>query len=69
MASFSNNFLALGEVVARLGALLMALVASKDERLRETIANAATRALPHHDPDSVTHWHARYNPASNRRVE
>jgi len=69
MASRSSNNKALGGLVARLGRLLMALVAGKDQRLRETIASTATRARPHDDLELMTHWHARHNPASNRRVE
>ncbi len=47
----------------------MALVAGKDQRLRETIASAVTRARPHDDLELMTRWHAGPNPASNRRVE
>jgi hypothetical protein len=69
MASRSSNTTASDGLVVRLGGLLMALVAGKDRRLREAIASAATRARPHHDLDLMTHWHARPDPASNRRVE
>ena len=69
MANRSSNTTAPGELVARLGGLLMALVAGKDQRLRETIASAVTRARPHDDLELMTHWHVRHNPASNRRVE
>jgi hypothetical protein len=69
MAGRSSNITASGGLAIRLGRLLMALVAGKDQRLREAIASAATRARPHDDLKSTTHWHARHNPASNRRVE
>ncbi len=69
MANRSSNITAPGELVARLGGLLMALVAGKERRLREAIASAVTRTRPHHDLELMTHWHARHNPASNRRVE
>jgi hypothetical protein len=69
MTNRSSNTSAPGEFVARLGGLLMALVAGKDRRLRETIASAVMRARPHDDLELMMHWHARHNPASNRRVE
>ena len=69
MANRSSNIAAPGQLVAWLGGLLMAPVADKDRRLRETIASAATRARSHDDMESMTHWHARLNSASNRRVE
>jgi len=65
----SSNTTPPGELVALLGGLLMALVAGKDRRLRETIASAVARARANNDLKSMTHWHARHNPASNRRVE
>jgi hypothetical protein len=69
MAVRSSNITSPGELVALLGGLLMALVAGKEQRLRETIASAVTRARPHDDQKLMTHWHARHDPASNRRVE
>ena len=69
MASRSSNTTAPDGLVVRLGGLLMVLVAGKDQRLRETIASAVTRARPHDDLELMTHWNARRNPASNRRVE
>ncbi len=73
MAAHSNYITAAGQLavrlVIRLDRLLMALVAGKDQRLRQAIASAAARARPHDDPESITHWHVRRNPASNRRVE
>ncbi len=69
MACRGNISLALGDVVARLGALLMTVVAGEDERLRETIACAVRRARPHRGPDPMNHWGARYDPASRRRAE
>ncbi len=65
----SRSSTASGELATRLGALLMALVAGKHQRLRQTIASAARRARPHHDLELTMHWDARANPASNRRVE
>ena len=44
MANRSSNTTAPGELVARLGGLLMALVAGKDRRLREVIAHGGARA-------------------------
>jgi len=69
MASRSSNTTAPGELVVWLDRLLMALVAGKDRRLRETIASAVTRARSHDDMESMTHWHARPESASDRRVE
>jgi len=69
MASRSSNTTALAELVARLGRLLMAVVAGRDQRVRETIAGAAMRARPNYGLELMTHWHARHHPASNRRVE
>lgn len=69
MANDSSNTTAPGELVARLGELLMALVAGKDLRVRQMIASAVTRARPHDDPELKTPWHARQDPAANRRVE
>jgi hypothetical protein len=69
MANRSSNMAAPRELVAWLGRLLMALVAGKNRWLRETIASAVARAWSHDDMKSMTHWHARQNSASNRRVE
>jgi hypothetical protein len=69
MANSSSNTTAPGDFVARLGALLMALVAGKDVRVRQTIASAVTRARPHDDLELETRWHARHDPAADRRVE
>jgi hypothetical protein len=69
MARRNSNTPAPGEMVIRLDRLLMALVAGKDRRLRETIANAVTRSRSHDDLESMTHWHARQESASDRRVE
>jgi hypothetical protein len=69
MAIRSSYTTSPGELVALLDGLLMALVAGENQRLRETIASAVTRARPHDDLELMTHWHARQNPASNRRVE
>jgi len=69
MANRGSNTTAPSDVVNRLGGLLMMLVAGKDRRLRETIASAVARARPHDDLELMMHWHARHDPASNRRVE
>jgi hypothetical protein len=69
MAGRSSNVTASGGLAIRLGRLLMALVAGKDQRLREAIASAAMHARPHDDLESITHWNTRHDPASNRRVE
>jgi hypothetical protein len=69
MAHRSSNTTAPGEWVARLGELLMALVTGKDLRVRQTIASAVKRARPHDDMELKTRWHARHDPAANRRVE
>jgi hypothetical protein len=66
MASRSSNIRAWGELVVRLARLPIAMVGGKDPRRR---AIAVTRVRPNHDLESTTHWHARHNPASNRRVE
>ncbi|MFH1346154.1 MAG: hypothetical protein ABIL01_33850 [Pseudomonadota bacterium] len=69
MANRSSNPATPGQWVARLGGMLMALVAGKDQRLRDTIAATVARARPHDDLESMMHWHARHDPASNRRAE
>jgi hypothetical protein len=69
MANRSSNTTAPGELAARLGGLLMALVAGKDLRVRQMIASAVTRARPHDDMEFKTRWHARQDQAANRRVE
>jgi hypothetical protein len=69
MAIRSSNTAAPAELVARLGGLLMALVAGRDQRLRETIARAVMRSCRHDDLELMMHWNAGRNPASNRRVE
>ncbi|MES2194747.1 MAG: hypothetical protein V4517_10045 [Pseudomonadota bacterium] len=69
MANRGSNPMAPAELVARLGGLLMALVAGKDQRLRETIASAVARARPLDDAESMKRWNARHRAASNRRVE
>lgn len=58
-----------GEWVARLGELLMAMVAGKDMRVRQLIANAVTRAHPHHDLEFKARWPARHDLAANPPVE
>ena len=65
----SSNTRAPGELVARLGELLMALVAGKDMRVRQVIAHAVTRAHPHHDLEFKARWPARHDLAANPPVE
>jgi len=69
MTNRGSNTTTPGGLAVWLDQWLMALVAGKDRRLREAIASAATRACPHDDMESMTHWHARQDSASNRRVE
>jgi hypothetical protein len=69
MANRSSNTRAPGELVARLGGLLMALVAGKDLRVRQMIASAVTRARPHGDLEFEARWQARQDRAATRRVE
>lgn len=69
MANRRSNTSATGELVARLGRLLMALVAGEDLRVRQVIAQAVTRARPGRDLDIKARWHARYDPAAGPRVE
>lgn len=69
MANDGSKTTALGEMVARLGELLMALVAGKDLRVRQMIASAVTRARPHDDMELKKRWHARQDRAADRRVE
>jgi hypothetical protein len=58
-----------GEWVARLGELLMAMVAGKDMRIRQVIAHAVTRAHPHHELEFKARWPARHDLAANPPVE
>jgi hypothetical protein len=69
MANRSSNTTAPGELVARLGELLMALVAGKDLRVRQTIASAVTRARPQDALEFEARWQARQHRAATRRVE
>ena len=69
MASRLSNPSARGDLVTRLGRLLMALVAGEDLRVRQVIAQAVTRARPDRDLDMKTRWHAGLDPAATPRVE
>ncbi len=69
MASGRSNTNATGGLVARLGSLLMAMVAGEDLRVRRVIAQAVTRARPGRDLDMETRWHGRHDPAASPRVE
>ena len=69
MASHRSSAMASGELVARLGRLLMALVAGEDLRVRQVIAQAVTKARPGRDLDMETRWPARHDPAASTRVE
>lgn len=60
---------ATGGLVARLGSVLMALVAGEDLRVRQVIARAVTRARPGRDLDMKARWHGRHDPAARPRVE
>ena len=67
MANHSGNIGALGEFVAWLGRLLMALVAGKELRVRQAIARTAAHAG--HGLDLKTRRHAGHDLAANPRVE
>jgi len=69
MASRRSNTSAGGDLIARLGRLLMALVAGEDLRVRQVIAQAVTRARPDRDLDMKTRWQVRHDPAASPRVE
>ena len=69
MASRPGNASARGDLIVRLGRLLMALVADEDLRVRQVIAQAVTRARPDRDLDMKARWHVRHDPAASPRVE
>ena len=69
MANRRSNASARGDLIVRLGRLLMALVAGEDLRVRQVIAQAVTRARPDRDLDMKTRWHVRHDPAASPRVE
>lgn len=69
MANRRSNLRTPGELVARLGSLLMALVAGEDLRVRQVIAQAVTQARPGRDLDVKTRWQARRDPAAGPQVE
>ncbi len=69
MADDSSNNRAANGLIARLGKLLMALVAGEDLRVRQAIARAATRARPDHGLNLKTRLRARHDLAANPRVE
>jgi len=54
---------------ARLGELLMGLVAAEDLRVRQVIARAVTHARPHEDIEFKARWSARHDLAANPPVE
>jgi len=65
MASRGGNMEVLGAFFARLGELLMALVADEDKRVRHVIAHAVTQARSSDDLEFKTRWHARHDLAAN----
>ena len=69
MGNRRSSIRASGELVARLGRLLMTLVAGEDLRVRQVIAQAVTRARPGRDLDMKTRWRARHDRAVGPRVE
>jgi hypothetical protein len=69
MTSRRSNTSARGDLIVRLGRLLMALVAGEDLRVRQVIAQAVTRARPDRDLDMKTRWHVRHDPTASPRVE
>jgi hypothetical protein len=69
MANHRSSATASGELFARLGRLLMTLVAGEDLRVRRVIAQAVTRACPGRGLDMKTRWHVRHDPAVSPRVE
>jgi hypothetical protein len=69
MSNHSGNTRVSGEFVARLGRLLIALVAGKDLRVRQAIARAAARAHAGQGLDLKTRWHAGHDLTANPRVE
>ena len=69
MTNRSSRTGSAGELVGRLGGLLMALVAGKDLRVRQMIASAVTRARPQDDLEFEARWQARQQRAATRRVE
>ena len=69
MARHSSNTSTPVEFAARLGGLLMALVAGKDLRVRQEIARAVLRARPNEDQDFKARWSARHELAANQPVE
>jgi hypothetical protein len=69
MTNRSSSTGSAGELIARLGGLLMALVAGRDMRIRQVIARAVTRAHPHCDLEFKARWPARHDLAANPPVE
>ena len=69
MANDSSNARTPNGFVARLGGLLMALVAGEDLRVRQVIARTVTQARPDRGLDLKMRWHVRPDPASSARVE
>ncbi|MGO8911071.1 MAG: hypothetical protein ACLQDM_17375 [Bradyrhizobium sp.] len=56
-------------LIARLGELLMVLVAGKDLRVRRVIARTAAHARSSRDLQLNTQWHTRHDPVAAPRVE
>jgi hypothetical protein len=69
MANDSSNTRAPSEFVARLGGLLMALVAGEDLRVRHAIARTVIKARSSDDLKFKTRWPARHDLAANPPVE
>lgn len=69
MASHCANIGVSGKCVARLGRLLIALVAGEDLRIRQVIARAAARARAGQGLDIKTRWHSGHDLAGDPRVE
>jgi hypothetical protein len=67
MANDGSN--TLRELIARLGELLMALVAGKDLRIRQAIMRTATHARSSRDLQLNTRWRTRCDPAAAPWVE
>ena len=65
MANENSSIGAPNGLVARLGRLLMALVAGEDLRVRYAIARAVTQARSIDDLEFRTRWRARHDLAAN----
>ena len=69
MANDGSNTRTPRELIARLGELLMVLVAGKDLRVRQVIARTATHARSSRDLQLNTRWHTRHDPVAGPWVE